>query len=110
MHRFETSDGQKREEHAQTVVENDESHQVVSGSYAFVDPETQKQYTVYYTADKDGFHATGEHLPKAPEPLAMPMAKKTLNWCCKWNWIELKWFYYQERKIKICIFIFFEYS
>lgn len=33
---YETSDGQKREEHAQLVVENDEPSQVVSGSYSFV--------------------------------------------------------------------------
>lgn len=69
LYRFETSDGQKREEHAQTVIQNDEPQNVVSGSFAFVDPETHKEYTVHYTADKDGFHATGDHLP---------MAKKTL--------------------------------
>lgn len=75
LHRYETSDGQKREEHAQTIVQNDEPQQVVSGSYSFVDPKTNKEYTVHYTADKDGFHATGDHLPKAAEPLSMPMAK-----------------------------------
>lgn len=36
------------------------------GSYSYLDPNGQKR-TVSYTAGKDGFRATGDHLPVAPE-------------------------------------------
>ncbi|XP_015590313.1 pupal cuticle protein [Cephus cinctus] len=40
------------------------------GSYSYVDP-TGKRHTVTYTAGKNGFQATGDHIPKAP-PQAAP--------------------------------------
>lgn len=42
------------------------------GSYSYVDPSGQRR-TVHYTAGKDGFRATGDHLPVAP-PAPAPVA------------------------------------
>ena len=39
------------------------------GSYSYVDPSGQRR-TVTYTAGKDGFVASGAHLPAAPAPVA----------------------------------------
>ncbi|XP_055307492.1 endocuticle structural glycoprotein SgAbd-5-like [Sitodiplosis mosellana] len=61
---FETSDGEKREEHAQVVVENDGPTQVVSGSYSYVGDNGQT-YTVNYTADKFGYHPQAAHIPQS---------------------------------------------
>ncbi|XP_014246834.1 cuticle protein 2-like [Cimex lectularius] len=43
------------------------------GSYSYVDPSGQRR-TVTYTAGKDGFQASGDHLPvgPAPQPQAAP--------------------------------------
>lgn len=41
------------------------------GSYSYVDPDGQRR-TVHYTAGKDGFKATGDHLPVAPTPVPIP--------------------------------------
>lgn len=63
---YETSDGQKREEHAQIVFDDEDPeqpHQVISGSYSYIGTD-QMTYTVYYTADKNGYHATGAHIPQ----------------------------------------------
>lgn len=38
------------------------------GSYTFIDGNGVQQ-TVEYTAGPDGFQATGNHLPVAPEPI-----------------------------------------
>lgn len=38
------------------------------GSYTYIDPNGQRR-TVTYTAGKDGFHATGDHLPVASFPV-----------------------------------------
>ncbi|PSN38551.1 hypothetical protein C0J52_14812 [Blattella germanica] len=39
------------------------------GAYTYVDPNGKK-ITVKYTAGKDGFRVEGDHLPKAPAPVA----------------------------------------
>ncbi|KAK4881667.1 hypothetical protein RN001_004986 [Aquatica leii] len=44
------------------------------GSYSYIDPTGNKK-TVTYTAGKDGFHATGDHIPQAP-PTVLPVAPK----------------------------------
>lgn len=41
------------------------------GSYSYVDPDGKRR-TVTYTAGKDGFKATGDHLPVAPTPVPVP--------------------------------------
>lgn len=41
------------------------------GSYSYVDPNGQRR-TVHYTAGKDGFKASGDHLPVAPTPVPVP--------------------------------------
>ncbi|XP_067214807.1 cuticle protein 3 [Linepithema humile] len=38
------------------------------GSYSYVDPTGQRR-TVTYTAGKNGFQATGDHIPSAPPPV-----------------------------------------
>jgi len=38
------------------------------GQYSYIDP-TGKKITVQYTAGKNGFQVSGDHLPKAPAPL-----------------------------------------
>ena len=43
------------------------------GQYSYYDP-TGKKITVQYTAGKNGFQVSGDHLPKAPQPLAAPVA------------------------------------
>ncbi|XP_071439528.1 larval cuticle protein 2-like [Hetaerina americana] len=44
------------------------------GSYSYVDPEGNRR-TVHYTAGKNGFIASGDHLPRAP-PAPLPVAPK----------------------------------
>lgn len=61
---YQTSDGQKREEHAQFVVDNDGPTQVVSGSYSYNGDDGQL-YTVTYTADKYGYHPQAPHIPQS---------------------------------------------
>lgn len=41
------------------------------GSYSYVDPTGQRR-TVSYTAGKNGFQATGDHIPAAPAPVIRP--------------------------------------
>lgn len=43
------------------------------GSYSYVDPSGQRR-TISYTAGKNGFVATGDHLPQAPAGPAAPVA------------------------------------
>ncbi|XP_072393415.1 flexible cuticle protein 12-like [Diabrotica undecimpunctata] len=65
----ETSDGQQREE--QAVLENagtkEESLSVV-GRYFYPGPNGET-FEVNYVADKDGFRATGPHLPQPVQPV-----------------------------------------
>ncbi|XP_067009224.1 pupal cuticle protein Edg-78E [Anabrus simplex] len=42
------------------------------GSYSYVDPNGQRR-TISYTAGKDGFRATGDHLPVPPPAPAQPL-------------------------------------
>jgi len=42
------------------------------GSYSYVDPSGQRK-TVSYTAGKNGFQATGDHLPQAPAAPPQPV-------------------------------------
>ncbi|XP_012266530.1 larval cuticle protein 65Ag1-like [Athalia rosae] len=60
---YEQSDGQKKEETAEVVDEGTEEQSLsVKGSYSFV--IDGKTYLVTYTAGKDGYQATAEHIPK----------------------------------------------
>lgn len=43
----------------------------VKGSYSYTDAEG-KTYTINYEADENGYRATGDHLPVAPEVPAVP--------------------------------------
>ncbi|XP_027837478.1 N-terminal kinase-like protein [Aphis gossypii] len=61
------------------------------GSYSYVDPNGQRR-TVSYTAGKDGFKATGDHLPVAPTPVPVPAAHavpapapKSAPWQDQWS-------------------------
>lgn len=62
---YELSNGQAVQESAQlkTVQGEEEPALVVSGSFTWVDPATNQRYTVTYTADENGFHPVGDHIP-----------------------------------------------
>lgn len=70
--RYETSDGQSRKEEAELQnVGTDDEALVVKGSFSFVGDDGVT-YTVVYVADKDGFRAEGEHLPRRTGSLGLP--------------------------------------
>ncbi|EDX01475.1 endocuticle structural glycoprotein SgAbd-8 [Drosophila yakuba] len=48
----------------------------VQGSYSYTGDDG-KQYTVNYTADKNGFHAEGAHLPVSPAVPAAPAGRSS---------------------------------
>ncbi|XP_043287898.1 pupal cuticle protein 20-like [Venturia canescens] len=58
---YETGNGISAQETGQTQGDTES----VSGSYSYTGPDGV-QYTVTYTADADGFHAEGAHLPTPP--------------------------------------------
>lgn len=65
--RYETSDGQYREETAHVLHRKDKDPiLVVTGSYSYVGPDGQT-YKVQYVADDNGFRPQGDHIPKAPQ-------------------------------------------
>ncbi|XP_034952701.1 flexible cuticle protein 12-like [Chelonus insularis] len=63
---YQLNDGQSVEQSAQlrsaAGVES-QAYYVVSGSFSYVDPVTNQSYKVTYTADENGFHPVGDHLP-----------------------------------------------
>ena len=61
--RYELSDGQTRDETGTITKDEDDLDHTVNGSYSFVGDDGVT-YSVDYSADKTGFHASGEHLPK----------------------------------------------
>ncbi|XP_050535873.1 uncharacterized protein LOC126902535 isoform X2 [Daktulosphaira vitifoliae] len=56
------------------------------GSYSYIDPSGQRR-TVTYTAGKDGFKATGDHLPVAPTtvPTAPTTPTPKAQWEDEWS-------------------------
>ncbi|XP_068143209.1 larval cuticle protein 65Ag1-like [Drosophila tropicalis] len=61
----ETSDGKSHQEEGQLKdVGTEHEAIVVRGSYSYVGDDGQT-YTINYTADENGFHPEGSHLPKA---------------------------------------------
>ena len=63
---YETENKIKAEEQGDFVNEGaKEQSAVVKGAYQFVGTDGQL-YSVSYTADKDGFHPEGAHLPVGP--------------------------------------------
>lgn len=60
-------------------VEGEEPSTVITGFYSYIGPDGV-EYKVEYTADENGFHPTGDHLPKADdltpttdEPVGIPL-------------------------------------
>uniref|UniRef100_A0A2A4JM61 Cuticle protein n=1 Tax=Heliothis virescens TaxID=7102 RepID=A0A2A4JM61_HELVI len=64
---YETSDGTKAEQQGRVIpgAQPEEGSLAVSGSYSYIGDDGQT-YTVTYTADENGFHAEGAHLPTPP--------------------------------------------
>lgn len=64
--RFQTNDGIFRQESGSVKNLRDEDANEIRGQYSYVSPEGET-ITVNYVADETGFHATGSHIPQAPE-------------------------------------------
>lgn len=65
--RYETSDGQKREESAYAVNLLDKDPFLsVTGSYSYIGPDGVN-YKVNYVADENGFRPEGDHIFKSPQ-------------------------------------------
>ena len=63
---YQLSDGQQKEESADLKnAGTDNEALVVRGSFSWVDPATNQQYTINYVADENGFQPEGDHIPKA---------------------------------------------
>ncbi|KPJ04105.1 Cuticle protein 3 [Papilio xuthus] len=64
---YETSDGTKVEENGRVIpgVQPEEGSIQVEGSYSYVGVDGQT-YSITYTADENGYHAAGDHLPTPP--------------------------------------------
>ncbi|XP_068620489.1 endocuticle structural glycoprotein SgAbd-3-like [Battus philenor] len=64
---YETSDGTKAEQNGRVIpgAAPEEGSLQVSGSYTYVGEDGQT-YTITYTADENGYHAVGDHLPTQP--------------------------------------------
>ncbi|XP_043278693.1 flexible cuticle protein 12-like [Venturia canescens] len=61
---YELSNGEAKQESGQLINAGSENEAiVVSGSFSYVDPATNQRYTVTYTADENGFHPVGDHIP-----------------------------------------------
>lgn len=61
---YQLSNGATKEESAQLVGDDPEGqYYQVAGSYSWINPFDNVQYTVKYTAGKDGFHPEAAHLP-----------------------------------------------
>ena len=61
---YELSNGETRRESAQLRNAGSENEAiVVSGSFSWVDEKSGLKYTVTYTADENGFHPVGDHIP-----------------------------------------------
>ncbi|XP_075162232.1 larval cuticle protein 65Ag1-like [Haematobia irritans] len=64
---YETSDGAKAEAQGQVrSIGSDQEALTVQGSFSYIADDGQV-YKVQYTADENGFHPLGDHLPVAPE-------------------------------------------
>ncbi|CAG5015068.1 unnamed protein product [Parnassius apollo] len=64
---YETSDGIKAEQNGRVIpgAGPEEGSLQVSGSYSYVGDDGQT-YTITYTADENGYQASGDHLPTPP--------------------------------------------
>ncbi|KAL0121497.1 hypothetical protein PUN28_006777 [Cardiocondyla obscurior] len=63
---YEAGNGIKAQEQGQQVqISKDEAANRVQGSYSYPD-ENGQPIALSYTADENGFHPSGEHLPVAP--------------------------------------------
>ncbi|XP_041984737.1 flexible cuticle protein 12-like isoform X2 [Aricia agestis] len=64
---YETSDGTKAEQDGQVLpgAKPEEGSLRVTGSFSYVGDDGQT-YSITYTADENGYQATGNHLPTPP--------------------------------------------
>merc|ERR1739842_13180 len=75
---FANDDGSSRQE----VGNPDSSAMTVSGSYSFFTPEGEL-VEMQYTADENGYHASGSHMPTTPPP--PPHVQRLLDHLAKVN-------------------------
>ncbi|CAH0724192.1 unnamed protein product, partial [Brenthis ino] len=64
---YETSDGTKAEQNGRVLpgAAPEEGSLQVSGSYSYISDDGQT-YSISYTADENGYHPVGDHLPTPP--------------------------------------------
>ena len=74
---FETSDGTKASQAGELRQVGNEVGGVASGTYEYTDKDGG-HFKVTYTADENGFVATGPHIPGIPEPIA-----RALKWAAE---------------------------
>lgn len=73
-YRFETGDGTKAEQAGELkVFDKDHAGEVVSGSVSY-QGDDGKTYSLTYTADENGYHPQGDHIPVAP-PVPEPILR-----------------------------------
>ncbi|XP_046592355.1 endocuticle structural glycoprotein SgAbd-1-like [Neodiprion virginianus] len=78
VNKYETANGiSVSEESSLKTLEEGEVVQVVKGSISYPSPDGTIIETIY-TADENGFHPSGDHLPVAPETPAYIL--KSLEW------------------------------
>ncbi|KAG5898743.1 hypothetical protein JTB14_020937 [Gonioctena quinquepunctata] len=78
LYGYETDNGiYVQEEGKVREIKEDSVDLLVQGSFLYTSPEGQ-QINLRYTADENGFHPEGEHLP-TPPPIP-PLILKALEW------------------------------
>ena len=78
LHSFANDDGSSRQE----IGNPNSDSMLVSGSYSFFTPEGEL-VEMQYTADENGYHASGSHMPTTPPP--PPHVRRLLDHLAKVN-------------------------
>ncbi|KAB0794517.1 hypothetical protein PPYR_11356 [Photinus pyralis] len=76
-YKFATSDGTKAEQHGELKQIGNEAGATATGFYEYTD-NNGTVFKVTYTADENGFVASGDHIPGIPEVIA-----RSLKWAAE---------------------------